>query len=101
MFLVSLLDSRGACLSAVQGFKESKQASCFSYPAELNTERLNFNEKVLEQIKNNHLAKRFCGFSVQRESRTAVCTSSHSSRAKIPQVTHRSVSFITFISRSF
>lgn len=46
-----LLDSRGTRLSAVQGLKESEQASCFSYPAELNTERLNFNKKVLEQIK--------------------------------------------------
>ena len=51
-----LLDSRGTRFSAVQCFKESKQASCLSYPAELNTERLNFNKKVLKQIKNQSLS---------------------------------------------
>ena len=75
-----LLDSRGTCLSAVQGLKESKQASCFSYPAELNTERLNFNKKVLEQIKQQSLSA-----VVLRVFVAAT-------------VKHRSINIITFIS---
>lgn len=78
---VCLLCGGWACFSAVQGSKKSKQSSCLSYPAELYTERLNFNEQVLKQVKNKHSAQRFCGLSVQRGS----CTRSR-------------VSLVTFIS---
>ena len=58
-----LLDSRGTRLSTIQGLKESKQASCLSYPAELDTERLNFNKKVLEQITKLSISAVGIGYS--------------------------------------